>query len=545
MSLSEQMNSKELEINQVKTKPDFIDVILSLFGLSTDKEIGKHFDSDDAKPHVNSELYRTFDAKELDKIPELKLEHQVLTAESKWVLRSNLDIEKTGDEVVDELNKKFAAGTLGNETSEIKERLHFYQENLTNYTQSIQDIIDCIMPDKPHKSLIPITILLPDSDIQNGNELTGKKTNWTLFNIRDKGENTAFKANEFVEIMKNSNICFGLRLFLVFKLLGMVKLKQDDNNLSSVFTDILSSTTLKEQITSTNKDRIEKYKKLVDISNEHKKRKENKKKALSKLSKKKLELGNQLDKTSASKNSNSEKLLKLKSELKKVGDDIAKIMSEIRKIDVQLTKTANDQKRFLTEPTPIANNFYYTLKSDTELIFPSLTSALKTQQFETNKVEYVQKELRSSADNVESIRLALTRLLPYTSGTAITFHIPHLDLEQKISSPLLVLPQQWNEFLLTFKQYDYEEGKVKIKSKKEEVIASRTANINYHINDAKTPLEQPAKYARFFPRIYGSAIVHTVNSGMESTSNAMNEKYPVNKGEPVVIKSGLFNSSKK
>jgi len=531
MALSKDMTIEELIINKVCTKPYLIDVILTLLGLSDGRpiDIAKFFDENDATPQIPDALYDIFNVEELDNLAKINLNYQKQTVKSKWTFRSNKEVKPTGDIETDKINALFAA-TLGDE------EFHFYQENQETYTNAIQKMIDAIIPYKDNASLIPITILIPDSNTQEGNELTGKETHWQFFNIDHK--NNEDGKNGLDRVMRDKGNLFGLRLLLVFKLLGMVKLKQDTNNLSLIFSDILSSLPLNNLIKKISKEAIEKYKESSsDLSIIDKNIKELDR-VLKKFHKDKTTLTARLDKASMSKNKYVKKISKTKSSLHDIEIDI-KNKNSSRILAIKQKKSINVKMiDALSGSIQPSGSFYYSLNSGDRMILPLLTSTLKTQKFETNKVEYTQREVSQSHTNVESIRFALSRLLPYTSGTAITLHIPQTTLDQKVNSPLLILPPQWNDFLLSLKQYNYEEDKIKVKATKKDVRSNRADTINYHINDAKNAYEQPPKYARFFPRIHSSAIDHTVRQSTKSISDAMNKKYPADPNEPITITDG-------
>lgn len=541
MALTKKMTDDELAIHRVYTKPELVKVIKALFGLSN-IDIASYFDEEDPKPHIREHLYLEYKAEKLDELPDLQLEHHNITAESKWILRSNLDIEKTGDEEVDKLNKAFAAGTLGGNESEIVEELYFYQENQNEYTQSIQDIVDTVIPEQPHRSLIPVTILIPSSKKQDGNFLAGKKTCWQHINLKGDNQHESY----FAEIIEDDANSFGLRLLLIFKLLGMAELKYDAKNSAETYNDILMSTSLKSQVKLTDNTLIKDSRPHIESCYAQVTALGKLNKELTKLYEKKRKSVIGIDKLNYSSNTkNIKKITKLKDSLESIEHEVQHIKSKISHISNEKAKIEKEIEIILGKESTTSKMFYYRLTSKKELVFPRLTSSLRAHDFTTNKVEYVQREACQSKLNIGSMRLALSRLLPYTSGTAITFHFKHSALDQKINSPLLVLPKLWKEFLTSLKQYDYDKDKTTIKAKNEDSILSRTNAINYHTNDAKNPLEQPEKFARFFPRVHTSAIDHTVNREMKHVSEMVNDKYPVNKGDPVVIKSGKFIEPKK
>lgn len=460
------MNDKEKIIHRVYTDEKLEKLILSLLGVykTPCSELADLFKSHE-KVKIPDTDKVDFDEKDLGKLPDIKLNFERFDADTSWVLsseeRKRIIRNRKNVENIDErlataknLAKKMLDEPDDHDLTAKQEQLKKLKElnqlkkldeqykcddlfitpedqaiemlqpsHLDEYTNKLQKAIDTIYPNNSEADLdlIPVTILLPNSYPQEGDELDGKYSYWEFINIKneDNGEAQGFQA-----LAEDPDSFYGLRLFLVFKALGLAKTNQGEKNLSKIFFDLINSTPLAEHFTllSSKKSRI--YQQVT--------------KELESLEKKLIKLEKKEKTTEIELNEQKSLIEKKRKQLNKMtllstNDDIKSGCYYSLPIDE--LSTINNQK---FEATP-----------DAYPVLPTLSSDLYCPLYTTNRAEI--NKGKPSPLKMNQMRFMLAYLFPMTSGTAITFYIKKEDSEQNIAAPLLILPETWNKLGLGLK----------------------------------------------------------------------------------------------
>lgn len=415
MKNSRNKKSHEKTINRTYVDEVLDADVLSLLGMFN-TPIGKlanRFDKKE-KLKIPDEHVTNFDADDLAQLPPLKLNIELSEADTDWVLKED--------------------GNFG-----------FFEDDEDDYIERIQKAVDAIYPcnkntDKDKdKDLIPITILLPNVnpfDIEGleGEELEFSNNEYEKLDgsysysywqfITLKNESDGDKLG-FQDLAENPDSFYGLRLFLALKLLGIVKTNQGGKNLSRIFYELINSTPLNEHFTLLSSKKIQEYNKL------HKE---------IEVLKRKL------------------KKLKNTNEIKDCNDLITEKSNEIG--EMYLFSTAADIKSgcyysLLIDNLSKLNSKKFDLDPDEDFVFPTLDSSLNSPIFSTNKLDL--DKGKPSPRIMRRMRFMLSYLFPMTCGTAITIYIKKESDDQLISSPLLLLPQSWNDLAAALKKHNPKE----------------------------------------------------------------------------------------
>ncbi|HEY9029755.1 MAG TPA: hypothetical protein VIM93_00190 [Kangiella sp.] len=286
--------------------------------------------------------------------------------------------------------------------------------NVNEYSSKLEDAIDDIFPyNKDGSEITPITILIPNIAEERNDVLMGRSTNWDFYNLKyeSEGDKQGFK-----ELADQPETCFGLRLFLALKLLGVANIKQSKKNNPKLFLHLIDSTDL------------DKHFKRIDIS---------KLKKYTSLHKELKEAENAMDKSSSKNN------------IQELVDRVNTISNEIN--DLTLVLDSGRRKA----------GFYYALerkpgcepqKDVDDFIFPTINSKIKSKlQYQDNRIEL--DGFKASPRYLRRMRYALNYLIPMTGGTAITINVKS-EKYKEIKGPTLILPKVWNEFALALKQHN-------------------------------------------------------------------------------------------
>lgn len=245
-------------------------------------------------------------------------------------------------------------------------------------------IIDKILPlNNPEQNYVPITFLLP-----NNHEDVEKKE---LEGYRGNWQHYELSPSEFTHLAKQ-DATFPLKLFLAFSFVGLAQSTQEENNGSKIFNIVLNTAGL-------------------------------------------LGSFNYYDAN------------KFKSWLSGEDEFITPIDNIFRR-----TSTA-----YLTIPKEIVNimrNSRNKSESGTSSIVPSVKlNDIASTQFSRlflNKPRDPKKDKHYYNRDAEKARKSLSYLFCMTSGTAITINLPKEKVAprtEKLQSPLLVLPEQWQDLL--------------------------------------------------------------------------------------------------
>ncbi|NVJ66210.1 MAG: hypothetical protein HWE16_06955 [Gammaproteobacteria bacterium] len=300
-----------------------------------------------------------------------------------------------------------------------------------DYANKLEAMIDEVFPYGNQRSdIIPVTILIPGNNYSVDNSLVGRESSWKHYSLN---YDSAGKVLGFEDLCSDPKLGFGLRLFLVMKVLGMVKLGQYQKNNSKLFTHLMYSTKLKNQFYLFGSEKLKEYRKI------HHKLEGNLKRC------KELEL----EISSAKESSKRGSLKRKKTELKDTQD-------LIRKLDKQCNS-------FNFEYDGIERHFgfYYTLdrrpgasekRAEANYLFPTLNlKKSKSFGYRDNRIEL--DKGKPSPRYLRRVRFALNYLMPLTGGTAITLKIKNTELKE-IKGPTLILPKTWNDFVIALKTHN-------------------------------------------------------------------------------------------
>jgi len=275
---------------------------------------------------------------------------------------------------------------------------------LADYTNIMQKVVDIILPtnksNKENNSTgqIPVTILLPNEN--TGKELTDDildyHSNWQFYRIKNEN-NGANKG--FAELTENKKNLYGLRLFLVFKVLGLAKTSQSVNNTSRIFNEILRSTLIRDQFDIIDQEKykasVQHYKKYKTFSDE----------------------GIVIDPKYIQHTSYYYALKNSAVCQLNTNEDFDE--------DVDVSKGGN-------------------------IVLATINTSIKTPQFEKNKIKL--DKGKPARESITKLRSMLPDILSKTCGTAITFYIEGSE-HAEIKAPLLILPKEWNEACLELKKH--------------------------------------------------------------------------------------------
>jgi len=419
MSDAKNMSENENYLNGLYVQEPLDSLILSLVGMSNTpiNKLTRYFDYQD-KINIPDIHFTNFGADDLAKLPSLNLNIDRFEADTTWELK-NETFNLSNPDVYTLLFRK----------NEDNSDEMLTPSNLNNYTNLIQQAVDNIFPnnDDTDGSLIPVTILLPNSVPQEGEELEGKYSYWEFIKLNNESDE---KKLGFQDAVESEETFFGLRFFLALKTLGLVNTNHSERNHSNVFLELLQSTPMRDHFKLLETKKIKEY---------------------TKLTKELAYLDNERKKLIKSKVKQTKKLNEINESVKKKSNEIN---------DMNLFKSPDDAKSGFYYSLPIENLLHldedrFDLDPDEDFVLPTLSTSLESPDFKTNKL--VMDKDKPSPLFTRRMRFMLAYLFPMTCGTSITFYIKKESYKQKIRGPLLILPESWNELALALKSHNPKE----------------------------------------------------------------------------------------
>tara|TARA_R110001592_G_scaffold361992_1_gene674481 strand:- start:3807 stop:5441 length:1635 start_codon:yes stop_codon:yes gene_type:complete len=485
------MNTREKIFHRVTGEEKLNKLILLLLGLSDTsiKSLDNTF-GEQEKVKIDKRFVLSFEEDHLKQIPDIVVNtEESFEANATWMLKSEIRnnkpkmrkqaLAKAKKQSLEEFNKLEEQYKFDDmfEKTDLNSEERLIPSDFDNYTNQIQKAADTIYPlsSESDTDLIPITILLPSSTEQEGDSLIGKTSSWKFITIKNTDSDDKKKLG-FNKLAENVDLFFGLRLFLVMKAIGLTSTNSSENNGSKVFIDLLNSTSLAKHFNLLNADKVRQYIKLT-----------------TKLASLKRKLDG-LDRTK-------------KESIKKINESITSISNILN--DMSLVATPREVKSGVYFALPVKNitdieklddeNNIEDIDPDEQYVLPTLNTSLRSDVFTTNKLGVDKNNGKPELRIIKRMRYMLANLLPFTSGTAITFYIKKENEKQEIRAPLLILPKEWDSLAAALKTHHPLEELPEYSEDDEKKFRNDCLKALYPHPDRDS--DEKDEYARFVPVI--------------------------------------------
>lgn len=413
MNYSNEMKWHEKLLSELATPEGVDELILSLLGVQGNslRNYSRLFNIRDEVEIPENDLSH-FSIESLLEAPELLLNTSNTVAEDVWKVENNM----------------------------------ISLSNHTEYSEQLIKAVDCICPHKtmPVNDTVPVTILIPDSNILKSSRLDGKKTSWRFIKINEEDCEDKVGLERAVE---EEGYLLGLRLFLIFKILGLTSSQQPSKNLSSTFPKLLKELKLNEQFKFISTKKLREKRSLIRKENELYLKVKKKKRLLERLDEKIKKIKSDL----LSDDSKLELLIENKgnllNELKSLTEKERSLAREYVGLNIYHSSNAPKKGFYYSIPRFVlneANIFSYDddVDSDKQIV-PTLSINLEMPKYKASSFENEPSDFRH-------MRLMLSYFFPMTTGTAITFNIR----KGTYKTPQLILPERWNELVMAMKDHN-------------------------------------------------------------------------------------------
>lgn len=365
----------ELRLREFFFDKETHDGLLGLLGIAG-YTIDEGVFCSDTIPKLPSNYCVKFTPEMLEDLPPIRLNASLLEAVSTW--------EKATNEEMLVINNK------------------------NGYASKLNSCLNRILPiDKDIKGTVPITVFLPKKpDIEKG-QIIGSRVGWRFYDLdKDQSEFKTVMQYAIQESCEDTSSYFMLRVFLLFKSLGLVDVLKSRTDEKNFFLDLVESVKAKSSFHLVGKDALK-------------------------------------DSIKALRGSESK---------------IYKVLPH--------NPSATTKKFFYTIPineyTPDSWKREYFEYDDKKYgdfyLLPSLSlNYQKIVEYSCISVGLASKDKKRDIINRANIFDALNIYCSLTKGTAVTFNVPKVNRgnakKTGINSPMLILPRACYEEALNFKNF--------------------------------------------------------------------------------------------